>query len=289
MKKLFLLLTRSLKNINSLVLLITPYMIVLGLLILLPFLITIIYAIISYSHQGFLKISFQQFINFFNNQDLGLVLLYTILVAFITSIICLIIGYPVAYILAYKVKHQLRKQFLWALFIFPIWINLLIRTYGLTSFFHLISNANFDLVGTWGGIVIGAVNAFVPFLIINVYNSLNSIDKDYINASSDLGASNWATIRKIIIPLSINGIFAGFILVFISTATSLVIPHFLGGGKHVLISNVIENFFFRSNNFSFAAAISLIVLVVIYFSLYIFKLISKFLQTKVWHRKKPLK
>ena len=174
-----------------------------------------------------------------NLKALGLALL----LSFISTLICLVLAYPLAMILAEKNMNQ--TSFIVLIFILPMWMNFLLRTMAwqtllekngvinsILSFVHLPA---LEIINTPGAIILGMVYNFLPFMVLPIYNVLIKIDRDVINAARDLGASSSYTFFKIILPLSIPGIISGITMVFVPALTTFVISDLLGGGKILLI------------------------------------------------------
>ncbi len=258
--------------------LLNPYLIIMFFLIVLPFLLTCFYSLISPSGNNIsFVINLQNFIYFFSNQVFIKSLVLSIAYALLAAAICVVIGYPFAYFLAFT-KSKLLKNNIFLLISMPLWISILLRSIGLQNFFDVIDPT---LLGTWFSVVIGMVYLFLPFMILPIYNSLERIELVLIDASNDLGATPFKTFWKIIFKFSIPGLFSGIILVVIQASTSLVIVKYMGAGKIELISKVIESYFFQGSNFAFGATISVILIFFIALILGITKLIQRKIVGKV--------
>ena len=131
------------------------------------------------------------------------------------------------------------------------------------------------LLHTNFAVILGMVYNFVPFMILQIYTSLEKMDKSLLEAASDLGANKIESFIRVTLPLSLPGVISGITLVFLPSVSSFVIPKLLGGGQYVLIGNVIETQFLTSGNWNFGSAISLIMAVIIMLSMYITKRIDK--------------
>ncbi|MBA5850314.1 ABC transporter permease [Clostridium sp. cel8] len=204
----------------------------------------------------------------------------SIYIAFITTIICLIFGYPFAYIICNSSKAM--KAILVTLIMLPFWINSLIRTYGWNALLRTegIINTILLKVGiidhpltmlyTSGAVLLGMVYTLFPFMVLPLYASIEKLDKSLIEASSDLGASPIRIFFRVILPLTMPGIFAGSIQVFIPTLGYFFISDMMGGGKDILIGNLIKNQFLSARNWPLGAALSvlLIVLTIVLIKLY---------------------
>ena len=188
----------------------------------------------------------------------------SILLSVISTVICLILAYPLAMILTAKnVSHQ---SFIVLIFILPMWMNFLLRTLAwqtllektgvinsILSFLHLPSYA----------IVLGMVYNFLPFMVLPLYNSLTKIDPSVINAARDLGANGIQTFLRVIFPLSIPGVISGITMVFVPALTTFVISNLLGGSKILLIGNVIEQEFTQASNWHLGSGLSIVLMVFI--------------------------
>lgn len=202
-----------------------------------------------------------------NLKALGLALL----LSFISTLICLVLAYPLAMILAEKNMNQ--TSFIVLIFILPMWMNFLLRTLAwqtllekngvinsILNFLHLPEQS---IINTPSAIVLGMVYNFLPFMVLPIYNVLSKIDKDVIHAARDLGANTAQTFFKIIMPLSIPGIISGITMVFVPSLTTFVISDLLGGSKILLIGNVIEQEFKQGSNWNVGSGLSLVLMLFI--------------------------
>ncbi len=212
-----------------------------------------------------------------NLKALGL----SLLLSFISTVICLVLAYPLAMILSGKNVNQ--SSFIVLIFILPMWMNFLLRTLAwqtllekngvinaILSFLHL---PELNIINTPYAIVLGMVYNFLPFMVLPIYNVLIKIDKDVINAARDLGANPIQVFTKIILPLSVPGIISGITMVFVPALTTFVISDILGGSKILLIGNVIEQEFTQSYNWHVGSGLSLVLMIFIIFSM---ALVSKY-------------
>ena len=195
----------------------------------------------------------------------------SILLSVISTVICLILAYPLAMILTAKnVSHQ---SFIVLIFILPMWMNFLLRTLSwqtllekpgvinsILSFLHLPS---LNIINTPYAIVLGMVYNFLPFMVLPLYNSLTKIDPSVINAARDLGANGIQTFLRAIFPLSIPGVISGITMVFVPALTTFVISNLLGGSKILLIGNVIEQEFTQATNWPLGSGLSIVLMVFI--------------------------
>lgn len=202
------------------------------------------------------------------------VLWRSILLAFEATLICILLGFPMALILS-KMKPSLQKIAV-TLFILPMWMNFLLRTYAwmailgkngiinnLLEFFHI---QGVSLLYNEGAILLGMVYNFLPFMVLPIYTVLTKIDYQLVEAAEDLGANKKTVFQKIILPLSIPGVISGILMVFMPAVSTFVISNLLGGGQFNLIGNLIEQQFLLVGNWNFGSAISMILMVVILIS-----------------------
>ena len=201
--------------------------------------------------------------------------------AAVSTIICLILAYPLAFILSINPKRKSNVLFL---FVLPMWMNFLLRTYAwmsilernngllnlLLRFFKL---PELDIMGTPYAIILGMVYNFLPFMVLPIYNVLIKIDSSVLEAASDLGANEGMRFVRVILPLSVPGILSGISMVFMPAVTSFVIPNLLGGNKINLIGNLIEQQFLQTYNWNFGSSLSILLMVIILLSM---SVISRF-------------
>ena len=193
----------------------------------------------------------------------------------VSTIICLILAYPLALILRNKGVGQ--GSFIVFIFILPMWMNFLLRTLawqtllerngvinGILSFLHL---PGINIINTPYAIILGMVYNFLPFMVLPIYNVLVKIDQNVINAAKDLGANSFQTFYKVILPLSLPGIISGITMVFVPALTTFVISNLLGGSKILLIGNVIEQEFTKGSNWNLGSGLSLVLMVFILISM----------------------
>jgi len=258
---------------------------------LIPLLLIFYYAV-SRVEGGF---TFEHIIRVFNPNETTLRVLWkTVRFAVITTVICLLLGYPVAYIMASKEFSA--KTVLLFLFIAPMWMNSLLRTYAMMTllegnglinsvigFFQNILNAvlgtnfsrRFQFLYTDGAVLLGLVYNFLPFMILPIYTVLAKMDTGYIEAAQDLGANPFKVFLRIIMPLSIPGVISGVTMVFMPAVSTFVIPTLLGGGQFMLTGNQIERNFILLNDWRFGSALSLVLMIIILFSMSVLSVVDK--------------
>jgi len=176
---------------------------------------------------------------------------------FVTSI-CLMLAYPAALGLAKVIKGRWREA-IFLLIILPFWSNALVRTFSWT----MVLREPFDILYTYPAIVIGLVHAYLPYAILTIYVSLQSIDDSLIEASRSLGATRWQAFYRIMLPLSMPGVLAGIFLIFVPVIGSFMEPRILGGKQAIMLGPIIESQFTALNNWPLGAALSFIMLAIV--------------------------
>lgn len=248
-----------------------PYIIWAALMLVLPMALIALY---SFTRHGNSIISFsltlEHYVKFFTDPDFLTVLTRSLWIAFKTTVICLILGYPIAYYIS-RSREKVQGILLMCITI-PTWINMLVRTYAwigimseggilstVLSFFGL---ADFELLYTETAVLVGMVYNFLPFMILQINTSLCKMDHSLLEASADLGATPMHTFTRVTFPLSLPGVISGINLVFLPAVSSFFIPKLLGGGQYFLIGNLIENQFITVGEWNFGSAISMIMAVI---------------------------
>ena len=262
------------KTDNKLGLKITsPYIIWSGLFIVIPLFLIIFFAFTK-SDNGTYSFTLNKFKELM--QPLYFRIFYrSIRLALMSTILCLLIGYPAAYIIA---KSKARRQsVLLMLVIVPMWMNFLLRTYAwsailgrngvLNTILTAIGLPAMNILYTDSAVMLGMVYNFLPFMIIPIYTILTKMDQDLINAAKDLGANSTQVFTKVIFPLSMPGVVSGITMVFMPAVSTFVISKLLGGGQFMLIGNLIEQQFMSVGDWHFGSAISIFMMIVILISM----------------------
>lgn len=189
----------------------------------------------------------------------------------LATIICLVLAYPVAYIIAHTSVNVQRTMV--ALVMLPMWMNFLIRTYSwmailqdtgiINTLLNKIGIGSIHMINTPGAVILGMVYNFLPFMILPLYSVMSKLDISVIEAAQDLGGSRLTVMRKVIVPLSMPGIASGLTMVFVPSVSTFYISQKLGGGSFDLIGDVIERQFQQSYNYNLGASISLVLMVLI--------------------------
>ncbi|AGR40847.1 spermidine/putrescine ABC transporter permease [Spiroplasma taiwanense] len=248
-----------------------PFMVVMGFLVVLPLLGIIIFSIVEPTSNSIkFEFDFTNFVKLITSGSIILVLGLSILYAFVASVVTVIMAYPIALIMA-NLKSKFLAKNIWVLVTLPIWISMILKILGLQSLFLLISPS---ALGTPIAIIIGMVYMFIPFAISPIYNALENQDPSYYNAALDLKASKTKAFWHTTFRQSLPGVFAGFTLVLIQAATSLLIVRYMGDGKINLITTIIENYFFKGTDFSFGATVAVVLAILLFILMGVMKLIS---------------
>ncbi len=243
-----------------------PYTIWIALFIVIPLILVLYYSCIL-ELNGKIIFTFEHIARIFEPIYLK-VIFHTIWLAFIATVICFLIGYPISYILAQK--EYKNRSILIFFFIVPMWMNFLLRTYAwltllekngvinnILVFLHL---PKIDILYTEQAVALGMVYNFLPFMILPIHSVLKKIDYSLVEAAQDLGANSFTVFLKVIFPLSMPGIVSGITMVFMPAVTTFVISNLLGGGQFILIGNLIERQFLHVGDWNFGSAISLVLM-----------------------------
>ena len=207
-----------------------------------------------------------------------LIALRSLKLAAISTLVCLLLGYPIAFIMS-RAKERTQKTMM-TLIMIPMWMNFLIRTYAwmtimqdtgiLNNFLAAIGLHRIKLIGTETAVVIGMVYDYLPYMVMPIYSIMAKMDDKLLEAAKDLGCNTFSTLRRVVFPLSLPGVVSGITMVLIPAVSTFYISQKLGSGKFLLIGDVIEGQYV-ANNFHFAAAISLVLMVVLLVAMTIFK------------------
>lgn len=210
-------------------------------------------------------------------------ILLSLKLGFLCTIVCLVLAYPLCMILSsFRFRHQ---SFVVFLFILPMWMNFMLRILAwrlllsnngiVNAIFEFIGIGRIKMLNTPTAVVFGMVYDFLPFMILPIYNSMVRIKADIIEAAKDLGAGNFIILVKIIFPLTLSGIISGIIMVFVPALTSFVISDLLGGGKVLLIGNVIEQEFMQGTNWNLGSGLSVVLMIFVIASMALMNIFDK--------------
>ena len=245
-----------------------PYVGWMALFVVAPLVLVVVYALTT--RDGAFTLD-----NFSSMLQYASVFGRSFLLAGIATVLCILLGYPMAYFLA-RERGRLRSMAM-LLIMLPMWMNFLLRTYSWVfllernGFFNTLLSSiglpKLDIINTSSAVVLGMVYNFLPFMVLPLYNSLTKIDPSVINAARDLGANGIQTFLRVIFPLSIPGVISGITMVFVPALTTFVISNLLGGSKILLIGNVIEQEFTKGSNWNLGSGLSLVMMVFILISM----------------------
>ena len=254
-----------------------PYVIWMALFVVAPIIIVVIYAFSSASG-GF------TLANFARMGTYAVVFTRSFKLAIIATIICLLIGYPVSYIMSKEGPRFQRIAMV--LIMLPMWMNFLLRTYswmsilenngllnqlfqkiGLIALYNQVFGTDlqyFRLINTQGAVVLGMVYNYLPFMILPIYSVIIKLDRSLIEAAHDLGANTFNVFRRVILPLSLPGVLSGITMVFVPSVSTFAISKMLGGGTEMMLGDLIEQQFLGgAYNPQLGAAISLVMMVIV--------------------------
>lgn len=247
-----------------------PYLLWMAGFIIIPLIMILYYGLTS-QDGGFTFSNISLILSPVNSRAL----LLSLSLSITSTLICLILAYPLALILS---KTNMKSNnFIVLIIILPMWMNFLLRTIAwqnilektgvLNSILRFLNLPTMNIINTPSAIVLGMVYNFLPFMVLPIYNVLIKIDKDVVNAARDLGANGLQTFSKILFPLSLPGVLSGITMVFVPSLTTFVISSILGGSKILLIGNVIEQQLSKLGNWHTGSGLSLVLMIFILFSM----------------------
>ena len=252
-----------------------PYLVWALVFTLIPLLLIFYYGFTVELESGKIIFSTENFVKFFSNSAYTNALIRSLWMAALATFICLIVGYPVAYILAMSTYK--RKGLLLLLLVIPMWMNLLLRTYAwvtilddtglINTFLGKFGIKPIQFMYNQGSIVFAMVYNFLPFMILPINSVLSKMDTSVFEAAHDLGANKMKVFTKVTLPLSVPGIFSGITMVFMPAVTTFAITDILSGGKNDLIGNIVQRQFREAFNWHYGATISIILMVLIVISI----------------------
>lgn len=242
-----------------------PYVGWMALFVIAPILIIVVYALTN-AEGAFTTANFQDMAKF------AAAFGRSFLLAAIATVVCLLMGYPLAYFLA-REKGWLHRMAT-MLIMLPMWMNFLLRTYSwsfllernglINRIFGLLGLGPFQMIDTQGAIVLGMVYNFLPYMVLPIFSVIEKIDRRVIEAAQDLGADSPTVFRRVIFPLSFPGVLSGITMVFIPSVSTFAISGLLGGGKTLMLGNLIDmQFLGNAYNPHLGSAISLVMMVIV--------------------------
>lgn len=241
-----------------------PYLALSIIFVVVPLIIMLVYAFSDLDG----NFTFGNFIHFFSRPNIIKVMGVSFLIALLTTVICFLLAYPLALALS---SSTLNKKFILVmLFILPMWINSLLRTYAVKIVLYMLNATN-----PWFAVTVGMVYDFFPFMLLPLYSVLSGMDKNLVEASQDLGASPLKTLIKVKLPLSLPGIVSGVLMVFMPTVSTFAISDILGDSTTFMFGNIIDYWFGAGNNWHYGSAYSFILLALIALTVFIANKITK--------------
>ncbi|HZK33772.1 MAG TPA: ABC transporter permease [Bacillota bacterium] len=250
-----------------------PYAVWMVIFIVVPLFLILFFSVTETTSEGisFTTRHFQKFLDPIYID----VLVRSVLLALYSTIICLLLGYPFALVLAGKSFK--RKNVIVMLTVIPMWMNFLLRTYSwmtllerngpLNSILSALSLPNLNILYTESAVVLGMVYNFLPFMILPIYSVVSRLDDSLVEAAQDLGSNELTVFKRVILPLSLPGVLSGITMVFMPAVTTFVISRLLGGAQFMLIGNLIERQFLSSGDWGFGSALSIILMLIILLSM----------------------
>lgn len=251
----------------------SPYIVWSAIFIIIPLLLIVFFSFTK-SEQGqyvFSLESFQRLMDPIYFKVFG----RSLWLALLSTIICLLVGYPAAYIIS-KAKMS-KRGILILLFILPMWMNFLLRTYAwfailgkngiINSIIESLGLSPINILYTDTAVLLGMVYNFLPFMVLPIYTVLSKMDQDIINAAKDLGANGYQVFTKIVFPLSMPGVASGITMVFMPAVSTFIISKLLGGGQFMLLGNLIEQQFMTIGDWHFGSAVSIFMMIMILLSM----------------------
>ena len=261
------------KNNGSSTLPASPYIVWSTLFIVIPLIIIVFFSFTQETASGY-SFTLENFKRVLNSQYVS-VFRRSLVLAFQSTVLCLILGYPVAYFIS-KMKSN-RRNILIMLFIVPMWMNFLLRTYAwlpilgkngvINNFLSAIGLNTINILYTDAAVLLGMVYNFLPFMILPIYTVLIKMDTSLIDAAADLGANKRQIFTRVIFPLSMPGVITGITMVFMPAVSTFVISRLLGGGQYMLLGNLIETQFTTMGDWNFGSALAIFMMIIILISM----------------------
>lgn len=265
-----------------------PHLAWLAAFVIAPIVLVLLYSVNVLTTGGSSAFSLENYVNFFDVTYMK-IFAYSLWIALLSTFFCLILGYLVAYILAKRERERAalgkKSSTMFMLFVMPMWMNMMLRTYSwltilesngllnsVLGFFHL---PKVNILYTTSAVVLGMVYDFIPFMILPIYSVLAKIDLSLKEAAEDLGANPFKVFMRVTLPLSLPGVVSGITMVFLPSITTFYISNIFGGGRIMLIGNLIEQQFLVANNWNFGSAISIIMMILVFASMKIMNLFNK--------------
>ena len=242
-----------------------PYLVWMAVFIVVPLLMVAYFAFTN--EEGHFTLDYIANVGQYTN-----IFVRSIWLAIIATVVCLVLAYPVSFILSRMKKHHQGTMLM--IVMLPMWMNFLLRTYAwmtlleknglINKFFGLFGLGPFNMINTSGAVVLGMVYNYLPFMILPIYTAMTKIDNSVIEAAQDLGCNVWQILFRVLVPLTGPGIATGITQVFVPAVSTFIISRMLGGGSNLLIGDLIElQFLGNSYNLNLGSAMSLVLMVIV--------------------------
>ena len=250
-----------------------PYIAWIIAIIVVPMLLIVLYAFTTSGNSVLtFQFTFENFARFVTDKVFMDVLLRSLYIALITTLICVALGYPIAYVIAQRGGRS--NTILILLITMPTWVNMLVRTYAwmgilqdegiLNTILGFFGIGPVSMIHTSFAVILGMVYNYLPFMILPIYSVIIKLDHSLLEAARDLGANSLTVFRKVVLPLSLPGVLSGITMVFVPSVSTFAISRMLGGGTELLLGDLIERQFLGgAYNPQLGAAISLVMMLVV--------------------------
>ncbi len=259
-----------------------PYVVWLVIFILAPLVLIFVYAFTTTGSGGVTILTAENIANAFSPTYMS-VFWRSVVYALLATGICLLLGYPVAYLLS-RMKPR-TASIVSMLFILPMWMNFLLRTYAwralldnngiINQFLGSLGLEPVQFLYTGGAILFGLVYNFLPFMILPIYSVFQKMDRSCLSAAYDLGANKWQAFWKVTLPLSRGGIVSGITMVFMPAMTTFVITRLLGGGQFMMYGDLIEMQFLQMSEWNFGSALAVVMMILTIIFMYVMRKYDK--------------
>lgn len=266
-----------------------PHLVWMLVFVLVPMVIILLYSINILTPNGTGDFSLDNYIKLFEDALYLKTFGYSLWIALLSTVFCLALGYPVAYILAGRERERQMKgkksSTMFLLFVMPMWMNMMLRTYSwltiletnglLNTVLRFLGLPDVNILYTTGAVILGMVYDFIPFMILPIYTVLIKIDSSIKEAAEDLGANPLKVFIKVTVPMSLPGVVSGITMVFLPSITTFYISNIFGGGHTMLVGNLIERQFLGASDWGYGSAMAIVMMILMFFSMGIMNLFNK--------------
>ena len=266
-----------------------PHLAWMAVFVLVPIAIIFLYSINVFTTGGEGGFSFVNYQKLFSDTLYLKTFGYSLWIALLSTVFCLGFGYPVSYILAKREKERLKKgkksSTMFMLFVMPMWMNMMLRTYSwltilednglLNTVLTFVGLPKVNILYTTPAVVLGMVYDFIPFMILPIYSVLVKIDSSIKEAAEDLGANPVRVFFKVTLPMSLPGVVSGINMVFLPSITTFYISNIFGGGHTMLVGNLIERQFLGASDWSYGSAMAIVMMILMFISMKFMNLVDK--------------